>query len=296
MHRTSGRILLLVAAFALFLVPAAAIAAGGFTDVEDDSLFVADIQWMKDTGVTAGCNPPTNDKFCPKNNVTREQMSAFMHRLAVNQIVDAATAIEADNADTLDGMDSTAFAGSGHNHDADYLAIDGKAADADELDGKDAAEILSTAASVGVTALSVNPNFAPLLSITGFEAPADGGALLVNASVFASRNTADQHGTLWLEIDRPGACESSGFVPGSGMYLVTALRSIQSVSVTGAAEVPAGTHRINLCHEGNYVTTSKLTALMTVQWVPVVDAVGIQSTEGVSTSELLAEVAAQLDL
>ena len=36
-------------------------------------------------------------------------MAAFMHRLAESQVVDAATAIEADNADTLDGLDSSAF-------------------------------------------------------------------------------------------------------------------------------------------------------------------------------------------
>ncbi len=124
MHRTSGRILLLVAAFALFLVPVAAIAAGGFTDVEDDSVFIADIQWMKDNGVTKGCNPPTNDKYCPKNNVTREQMSAFMHRLAVNQIVDAATAVEADHATTADS-----------------------ATDADTLDGHTPDELTSDAFS-----------------------------------------------------------------------------------------------------------------------------------------------------
>ena len=117
----------------------------------------------------------------------------------------------------------------------------------------------------------------------------------MNGSVHASRLTADQHGTLWLEIDYPGICDSAGFTPGSGMYLVTELRSIQSVSITGAAEIPAGTHRINLCHEGGYVTTSRLTALMTVQWVPVVDAAGIATAEGVSSSDLLAEVAAQLD-
>ena len=37
---------------------------------------------MKDNGIAKGCNPPTNNKFRPKNAVTREQMSAFMHRLA----------------------------------------------------------------------------------------------------------------------------------------------------------------------------------------------------------------------
>ncbi len=144
-NRTSGRILLIAAAFALFLVPVAAIAAGGFTDVEDDSVFISDIQWMKDTGVTQGCNPPTNDKYCPKNNVTREQMSAFMHRLAVNQIVDAATALEADhatdadhatlagsaaeadNADTLDGKDSSAFLEQGDQFSTAWLIVDSDA-------------------------------------------------------------------------------------------------------------------------------------------------------------------------
>jgi hypothetical protein len=96
----------MVAAFALFLVPVAAIAAGGFTDVDDDSVFLADIQWMKDNGVTKGCNPPTNDRFCPSSNVTREQMSAFMHRLAVNKVVDAKTAVEADHAMTADSATS----------------------------------------------------------------------------------------------------------------------------------------------------------------------------------------------
>lgn len=146
MHRTSSRMLLIVAAFVLFLVPVAAIAAGGFTDVEDDSVFKTDIEWLADAGVTRGCNPPTNDRFCPEGNVTREQMSAFMHRLAVNKVVDAKTAVTADNAmnatnaDKLDGKDSTAFAASGHDHDADYLATADKAADSDRLDGKDSTE------------------------------------------------------------------------------------------------------------------------------------------------------------
>ncbi len=100
---TGQRALLVLVAFALFLVPVAAIAAGGFTDVDDDSAFIADIQWMKDNGVTKGCNPPTNDKFCPGSYVTREQMSAFMHRIAVNQVVDAGT-VEGMTAAELKGQ------------------------------------------------------------------------------------------------------------------------------------------------------------------------------------------------
>ncbi|MDJ0496946.1 MAG: S-layer homology domain-containing protein [Acidimicrobiia bacterium] len=49
------------------------------TDIED-SIFVLDIIWLADEGITAGCNPPTNDEFCPAKNVTRGQMAAFLVR------------------------------------------------------------------------------------------------------------------------------------------------------------------------------------------------------------------------
>jgi hypothetical protein len=65
------------------LVPVAVLAAGGtFTD-DDDSIFEADIEWMAANGITLGCNPPTNDHYCPDDVVTRGQMAAFMHRLGV---------------------------------------------------------------------------------------------------------------------------------------------------------------------------------------------------------------------
>ena len=47
---------------------------------DDTSVFEADIQALAAAGVTAGCNPPTNDKFCPNATVTRGQMAAFLVR------------------------------------------------------------------------------------------------------------------------------------------------------------------------------------------------------------------------
>ncbi len=44
------------------------------------STFVDDIIWLADNGITAGCNPPTNDQFCPDKRVTRGQMAAFLVR------------------------------------------------------------------------------------------------------------------------------------------------------------------------------------------------------------------------
>ncbi len=53
--------------------------SNGFTDV-GDSVFAGDISWLASVGVTAGCNPPANDRFCPDRAVTRGQMAAFLRR------------------------------------------------------------------------------------------------------------------------------------------------------------------------------------------------------------------------
>ena len=39
-----------------------------------------DIDKLATAGVTKGCNPPDNDRFCPTQNVTRGQMAALLHR------------------------------------------------------------------------------------------------------------------------------------------------------------------------------------------------------------------------
>ena len=53
--------------------------ANAFTDV-GNSPFATDIAWLARTGITKGCNPPSNTKFCPNSRVTRGQMAAFLHR------------------------------------------------------------------------------------------------------------------------------------------------------------------------------------------------------------------------
>jgi hypothetical protein len=50
-----------------------------FTD-DDGSIFEGDIDRLGTAGVTKGCNPPKNDRFCPTSHVTRGQMAAFLHR------------------------------------------------------------------------------------------------------------------------------------------------------------------------------------------------------------------------
>lgn len=76
-------------AAALVLIPTMSRASHTFDDVGDGNVFHSDIDWLAANGVTKGCNPPLNTKFCPSNAVTRQQMSAFMKRLATGGAVDA---------------------------------------------------------------------------------------------------------------------------------------------------------------------------------------------------------------
>ncbi len=51
----------------------------GFADI-GGTLFLADIEAIAAAGITRGCNPPDNDRFCPEGLVTRAEMAAFLNR------------------------------------------------------------------------------------------------------------------------------------------------------------------------------------------------------------------------
>jgi hypothetical protein len=95
------RLAMIVGVVALIAAPLTAVATHSFTDVPDDHTFHSDIEWLKDKGVTRGCNPPANTEYCPERFTSRGEMAAFFHRLSVNQVVDA---------DKVDGFDAEALA------------------------------------------------------------------------------------------------------------------------------------------------------------------------------------------
>jgi hypothetical protein len=67
---------------AAFMVRSFGLVASGTTDFVDDngSIFESAIEKLAYAGITKGCNPPTNDRFCPDDPVTRGQMAAFLKR------------------------------------------------------------------------------------------------------------------------------------------------------------------------------------------------------------------------
>ena len=55
-------------------------AAGDFFRDDDSSVFESAINRVATARITLGCNPPTNDLYCPTELVTRGQMAAFLRR------------------------------------------------------------------------------------------------------------------------------------------------------------------------------------------------------------------------
>ena len=51
----------------------------GFDDTVG-TIFENAIDWLRDEGITLGCNPPANTNFCPDDDVTRGEMGIFISR------------------------------------------------------------------------------------------------------------------------------------------------------------------------------------------------------------------------
>ena len=200
------------------LAPVAVSAAGGtFTD-DDTSVFEADIEWLADAGITLGCNPPTNDNFCPDKPVTRGQMAAFMHRLAVNQVVDAATAVQADNADLLYGAPFSHYT----NH----------------IWGNQLA---------GVSSTFIDATNRPWVEIeVGVDQK---GAYLINASATIKDDTSTALAVFWIQVDNTtcsNTIENFDSVA-NGYAAIDLPGGVQSTALTGVALATEGSHILTLC-------------------------------------------------
>jgi hypothetical protein len=78
-----------------------AILRSGGTFVDDNGHFAEGaIEAIAVEGITKGCNPPINDRYCPDDEVTRGQMAAFLAR---------ALGLPVTNIDFFDDDDDSIF-------------------------------------------------------------------------------------------------------------------------------------------------------------------------------------------
>ncbi len=77
--------------------------APGATFVDDDgNTHEADIEVIAAAGITRGCNPPTNDEYCPDDGFTRGQAAAFFDR-GLNLMPSAVDAFVDDDTSIFEG-------------------------------------------------------------------------------------------------------------------------------------------------------------------------------------------------
>ncbi len=82
-----------------------------FTD-DDGSIFEPDIERLEAAGITKGCNPPVNDRYCPNDPVTRGQMAAFLVR-AFGLVAGSAADSFQDDAGSIFESDINTLAAAG---------------------------------------------------------------------------------------------------------------------------------------------------------------------------------------
>ncbi len=81
---------------------------GTFRD-DDNSIFESAIEWLAATGITKGCNPPVNDRFCPDDTVTRGRWQRSSAERSATATTAAATYSPTTTA-TYSNMKSTCSA------------------------------------------------------------------------------------------------------------------------------------------------------------------------------------------
>jgi hypothetical protein len=86
---------------AVVVVSLGAGAAQSFVDIAGNP-HEADIEYIASRGVTSGCNPPKNDRYCPERALTRAEMATFLVR---------SLALPASNQDFFGDDNGSAFEG-----------------------------------------------------------------------------------------------------------------------------------------------------------------------------------------
>lgn len=236
---------------ALVATPIVVYASHQFTDVDDSHIFHGAIGWLADSGITEGCNPPAATQYCPDANVTRGQMAAFLKRLAEKRVVDAATAVFADNADKLDGLDSS-----------DFLGATGQAVDSDKLDGLDSTAfdtfiVSDETKSADQGPIGATSGTTPFeLAETTFNVPVDAFAA-VTASTSFSGVAGGSSVVAWLQVDN-GDCFDFIVAPGAGWSEASSAGASDpdEVTVTSVVALSAGPHTLTSCFQALAGTAS----------------------------------------
>lgn len=254
--------------------PIAVYASHSFNDVSTTNTFHADIEWLKQSGVTRGCNPPDNTEFCPDDQVTREQMAAFMRRFAQYMGAEDGTPAQADNSASADNAATADFATTAdHATTADSATT---AEDTSALNGKDAELyerpiVMKTGNRFDGTHMADQDGEIARLSIS---APADGTVVVEHStSWFANGFGIDYTVFVWIEpFNESAVCDTQGDGdPIAGTFTSTShFENVPGASASGAGyvSVDSGTTSYSLCLASNEDVSSNENWSFQAAWYP----------------------------
>lgn len=221
------RLALAIAVVAALAVPAVALAQTVFNDVPDTSAHIKGITFVKDSGVSLGCD--ANNNYCPNDPVARDQMATFLYRLSGN---DPSTPPVVKAASATSAQDSAKLAGSGPL--AYTTQIDGTAcADA----GGCATVVVNTETAVLDLPVSIPADgvVAASYSLSGTAAPTPSG----DFQAWLTLNDPTCAIALVPQTSLPGSWQVTEFLSGS----ITQ----QGLSGQSTFVAPAGDHTLYLC-------------------------------------------------
>jgi len=66
---------------------------------DDSSIFEDEIEKLRAAGITRGCNPPVNDRFCPQQTVRRDAMASFLGRAEGLRPIDPPARVSTNSID-----------------------------------------------------------------------------------------------------------------------------------------------------------------------------------------------------
>lgn len=180
-----------------------------FTD-DDGTTFEADIDRLATAGITLGCNPPTNDHFCPGSSVRRDQMASFLGRAeGLSPIVPPAL-IQPTIETVETGLNRPVFATAPIGDDRLFIVEKPgyvKILENDDLvtgNFLDIHELVSGANEQGLLGMAFHPKYASNGLFYVSYTDTSGDSRIVEYQVSSDPNSADEStARLILRVDQP---------------------------------------------------------------------------------------------
>ncbi len=193
--------------------------SGDFFSDDDGSVFEANIDRLAHAGITRGCNPPTNDLYCPFSYVQRDQMATFIGRAeGLTPMVPPPPSVPIIET-VVSGLDYPVFATSPFADER--LFVVGKRGDIWIIENDtlvpgtflDVGSLVSGGSEQGLLGLAFHPDYASNGLFYISYTDTGGDSKIVEYSVSANPMVADTGSARTIiEVDQPFGNHNGGMI------------------------------------------------------------------------------------